>query len=176
MHDLIEQFFRGSPFPSAVKALVPWQRYLEKLKEFSPEPEAEWAVNSDWTPCDYNSPDAYLRGKVDLTYLDAEGVRHIVDWKTGRMYPDHKKQGMVYVAMDPVPNGKYATEFVYIDLPVQTVKWNYTSAEKDDIRERIVNTIEDISADTVYDPTPSKDACRYCPLSFKKGGNCTHAI
>lgn len=176
IHALLEEFFNGAPYPSATKALVPWQRFMENLTRFNPVPEEEWAVDKDWKACDYSNPDAIMRGKVDLVYLDDKGVRHILDWKTGRMYDDHKKQGMAYVALDKITLPIAKTTFVYIDLPVQTKTWEYTNLEKGDIRKRLTNTIEAISADTVYEATPSKDACRFCELSFKKGGNCTRAM
>jgi PD-(D/E)XK nuclease superfamily len=175
IHALLEEFFKGAPYPSATKALVPWQRFMENITQYDPTPEAEWAVTEDWTPCNYSSPEAYIRGKADLVYNDHEGVRHILDWKTGRIYPEHVDQGRAYVALDPLPMPMYATEFVYIDLPVQTVKHKYHAAERMDIKERLTNTVEAISADTTYEPTPSPQACRYCPLSYKKGGNCTRA-
>lgn len=175
IHALLEEFFRGAPYPSAVKALVPWQRFMEGLLKYEPKPEAEWAVDEDWESCDYSNPGALMRGKVDLVYTDDVGTRHILDWKTGRVYDDHKKQGMAYVALDPEIRSKWRTQFVYIDLPVQTAQWNYTIDDRVDIKERLDNTIAAISADTVYEPTPSPGACRFCELSYKKGGNCTRA-
>lgn len=175
LHALLEEFFRGAPYPSANKTLAPWRRFMENLTQFNPTPEAEWAVLEDWTPCNYGDANPYLRGKVDLAYVH-EGFRYILDWKSGRMYDDHKKQGMAYVALDPLISEKYVTQFVYLDLPVQTKQWTYTPPDRYDIKERLANTITAIGEDTTYEPTPSKDACRYCPLSFKKGGKCTRAL
>jgi CRISPR/Cas system-associated exonuclease Cas4 (RecB family) len=176
LHALLEDFFNGGPYPSANKTLAPWRRFMENLLQYEPTAEAEWVVLDEWVPCDFIDQGAYMRGKVDLTYIDHEGVRHILDWKSGRMYDDHKKQGMAYVALDPLPTERYATQFVYLDLPVQTKQWHYSATDRLDIKERLTNTIDAIALDNTYEPTPSRDACRYCPLSFKKGGNCTRAI
>lgn len=175
LHALLEEFFFGGPYPSANKTLMPWQRFMENLLQYEPVPEGDLAVNKDWTPCAYDDPGAYIKGRVDLSYTDHDGVRHILDWKSGRIYPDHPEQGKAYVAMDAVPAEKYVARFVYLDLPVQTKHNTYVRGQRMDFQRTLNNLISKIELDTTYEPTPSPDSCRYCELSFKRGGNCTRS-
>jgi len=148
---------------------------MEKLRTFDPTPEQEVAVTAEWEFCDFDSPNAYLRGKIDLAYGDNNGVRHLFDWKSGREYPDHHEQGKAYVAMDAEEPDAYEVRFVYLDQPGLVKPWTYTPKHRDAERENLSALIEKISEDTTYDPTPSPEGCRYCPLSWRKGGNCRRA-
>ena len=175
LHALLEEFFMGGPYPSANKTLMPWQKYMEGLLKYEPTPEGEIAVSNDWSPCNYDDPGAYIKGKVDLTYTDDEGVRHILDWKSGRIYPDHPEQGKTYVAMDSVPATKYSARFVDLDLPVQVSQNTYTQSQRKVFQANLGDIIACIENDTTYEPTPSVNSCRYCELSHKRGGSCTRA-
>lgn len=174
LHALLEEFFKGAPYPKLNKALKPWQRYMENLTRYNPEPEAEIAVDSHWQPCAYDDPDAYAKGKVDLRYT-LDGVRHILDWKSGRVYPDHPAQGRMYMALEPDDWDAYETEFVYLDLPTHTVPTKYARGAKQIEVAKTINLIEIVNHETEYLATPSHESCMYCPLSWRKGGDCRAA-
>jgi len=175
LHFKLEEFFLGKgAFPHGDKVLRPWQRFMENLTKYSPEPEAEIAVNSHWLPCAYDDPDAYAKGKVDLRYT-VDGVRHILDWKSGKVYPDHPKQGRMYMALEPDDWDAYETEFVYLDIPLHTVPSAYARGAKQIETVKLINTIEIINHEETYAPTPSHNSCQWCPLSWRKGGHCRAA-
>lgn len=175
LHDKLEQFFLGkTPYPTGDKALAPWQRFMENLTKFNPSPEAKFAVDDEWHECDYDNKEARAKGKADLVYI-FEDRRHIFDWKSGRVYPDHEAQGLMYIALDPVESLHYTTNFVYLDMPTHTIPRNYENIHKRVEIGKLNAIIDTMNADTVYEPTPSPDSCQYCPLNWRKGGNCRRA-
>jgi hypothetical protein len=91
------------------------------------------------------------------------------------VYPDHESQGLTYVAMDCTDVEKYQTEFVYLDMPTITVPRNYERVHRKAEIEKLYNIITTISEDTEYEATPSHEACKYCHLSWRGGGECTKA-
>jgi hypothetical protein len=175
LHTAIEEFFiRGTGFPTDIMPLAPWRAYMEQLTLRSPSPELELAVNVEWEPVDFNDPTAYYRGVADLHYTD-NGVLHIYDWKSGRMYPEHEAQGRTYMALSPEVDA-YMVHFVYIDHPLTVIThmWNaeHRKKEIEDLRK----DIEVLRLDTEYKPTPHHDTCKWCPLSWRKfGGTCRAA-
>jgi hypothetical protein len=175
LHLLLEEFFKGSSYPSGNRTLAPWQPFMERLRTFNPHPELEVAVTKDWSGIEYDHPEAYLRGKLDLAFSDNNDVRHLFDWKSGKVYPDHESQGKTYVAMDHTDPEAYEVRFVYLDQPGLIKSWIYTPRHRQEERHLLVEIIETISEDKTYEPTPSHDGCRYCPLSWRRGGNCTRA-
>jgi len=170
LHDKLEQFFlRGTGYPQDDKVLAPWRRVMEALTLYDPSPEAALAVNKDWEPVDFDSPDAFYRGKADLKF-SRSGEVHIFDWKSGKKYPDHEEQGMSYVAMAPEHTLAH-TCFVYLDSPLDMLEFQYTPTQREDHIAELINEINEIRATTEFLPKPN-DGCKWCPLSWRKGGEC----
>ena len=69
IHEQLEAFYKGAPFPSD-PVLSPWRRALEALTLYNPVAEGEIAVDSAWNSVKFDAEDAYLRGKIDLAYMD----------------------------------------------------------------------------------------------------------
>lgn len=180
IHAMLEQFFLGGVYPAADTVLRPWQPMMEKLREtYAPTPELEVAVDENWESTPYDDPNAVMKGKMDLSFTDNEAgrkVRHILDWKTGKAYPDHDKQGKAYVALDTTDPFDYYVRFVYLDQPGNIQSWEYKPDQRRIEVAVLKSIIKRIDNDFDYDPTPSHQACRYCPLSFRNGGNCRRAV
>jgi len=174
LHAMLEEFFKGGRYPTRNATLKPWQRFMENLTIFNPSPEAALAVDKDWKPCGFDDPNAYARGKADLK-LTVGNTHRILDWKSGRVYPDHEGQGLMYMAMDEYDTPLCQTEFVYLDIPLHTVPRTYNNGDRQIQIVKLMEQIDIVNADTVYTATPSHEACRYCPISWRAGGECRSA-
>lgn len=91
VHKALEDYARDqTPLPkfytkykSMVDALleIPGERYLEY----------KMALSADKLPCEFDSPDYWVRGIVDFMVVDGEDA-FIIDYKTGsKKYPDPKQ-------------------------------------------------------------------------------------
>lgn len=172
LHNMLEDFFNGSPYPSGNKTLAPWQRLMEGLAAADPVAEGELAVNFAWESCDYNSPLAYYRGKKDLHY-DLGTTLNIFDWKSGKIYDDHEFQGASYACMSPGYE-TYKSSFVYLDHPHVIKTWTYTAEQVAARRIEITNIIQELRTAEEYPATPG-DGCTWCHLSWRRGGSCKRA-
>lgn len=173
IHDAIEKFFLGAPYPSAIKELKPWQAYMEHLLQYEPIAEAKVAVDENWEAVSYDDPKAILRGKIDLVY-SVGGLTHILDWKTGKVYDTHPEQGRTYVALSN-EDSKYMASFVYIDQPLVVHSTTYAIPEREGMINLLKQQIEDIRGADEFPPTPSRDNCKWCDLSWRNGGKCKAA-
>jgi hypothetical protein len=174
LHDALEKFFKGEfIFPVADKTLAPWERYMKTLMRFEPSAEAEVAVDQFWRPVAFDDPGAWFRGKKDLD-VRTSIRKHIFDWKSGKIYPDHVQQGKAYVALDPEDWDEYVVKFAYLDIPLHVQKWRYTAPQKLEIRGEIDQVIEVIRMDEEHRATPG-DKCQWCHKSWRRGGDCTAA-
>lgn len=181
LHALLEEFFKGGRYPSANKTLAPWQRFMENLTTYNPTPEGEMAINEDLKPCGFEDPSAYARGKGDLKYRLLKR-RHILDWKSGKVYDSHEGQGIMYMVLDDPyaedpedPVTEYTTEFVYLDQPTHTIRRHYSASDRVIETVKLVNIIEIINHDELYLPKPSEKNCEWCPRSWRRGGDCRSA-
>lgn len=171
-HEALEAYFRGAPYPSADSVLSPWRDFMEGLAAKSPTAEGEVAVFADWSPASFSDPKAYFRGKKDLDH-EEDGCLHIHDWKTGREYPYHVDQGKAYVAMSPARD-EYKVKFVYLDQPLLVREWVYDAKDRVDIQAEFTARIEVVRNDQHWTATPG-DHCDWCPLSWRRGGQCKRA-
>ena len=173
LHDELETFFKGTPYPRDNTVLAPWRRFMEALTIYLPTAEGELAVTADWKPCSFDDPKAFYRGKADL-FFNLGGILHILDWKSGRKYDTHEDQGKSYVAMSP-EHDSYRTGFVYLDHPLEVLEFEYTQTEREDHIAELIKEVNGIRTATEYPATPSDKACQWCPLSWRKGGECKSA-
>lgn len=173
IHQMLEDYYNGkTAYPSGNSVLSPWQSTLEELVQFDPIAEGELAVDSGFVSTSFSDPLAFLRGAVDLRYSTDE-ADNILDWKTGKIYDTHVDQGALYAAITPLTDIK-VVRFYYLDQPLHTVEWRYTREQQLEQRERWAEQANIIRTATEYPATPS-DKCQWCPLSWRRGGECKRA-
>lgn len=179
LHLELENYFRDkTPYPTASKVLAPWQGYMSTIydlgKIYSGEAEGEIACDSNWKPLAYDDPKAHARGKKDYSlFRPTDSVLRIWDWKSGKIYPEHKLQGQYYAAISPDAD-LVVPEFAYLDIPLHTEASEYTRSQVDEIRKELDDEIAIIRMDNEWRPNPG-DECRWCKKNWRAGGDCTAA-
>ena len=148
-----------------------YDAYIKKLAGASCE--LEIATDRSWAPTAADDPDAWLYGIVDL-WITQGNRGTLLDWKTGKEYPDHVMQKEFYVCMiaDHFPEIEiFDTVNVYLDQ--KTIKSHRFTRVGDieHLRERWGNRIKRMEADDICAPTPGP-YCRWCDVSKKRGGPC----
>ena len=163
------------------KVWLPWIEDMAALKAAGYVAEKNIAFDSDWQPCEYHGPQTWLRLRVDVTGIANDGVPEVIDYKTGRPYPDHEGQAELYgiagyltAARSPK---KVRTSFWYLDVP-DIVEYEYPAEEivenlmpKWEVRSNVMLT------DTEFKPNPSKASCgKYggCDFAADKGEQCPY--
>ena len=173
LHEKAEQYLLGT-----LKIYPPeFQRvsgHAMALKAKGAKSEQKLAVTDKWEPCDYEAPEVYLRGIIDVLYTDEDGTVHVQDWKTGQVYDSHPVQMDNYVAIAAAhyPDApKYVTRLVYIDQGIVTPPKVTESVRVKPIRLMIDGRIKNAEEDTIY-PTRSGQHCKWCDYSKRYGGPC----
>lgn len=175
LHLLLELFFTGAqPYPTANKALRPWQRFMEALSVKPNTAEGEMAVLKDWTPTHFGDPNANYRGKADLELTGDPTIYDVFDWKSGKIYPEHEAQGLSYCAMSTSGARVFRTHFVYLDIPTHVETRSYPAERVALERSNLEASIEFVRLDEEYRPKPGPK-CYYCHKSWRKGGDCRAA-
>lgn len=173
LHNALEDFFNGKiPYPSGDPTLKKWKDFMLGLRKYSPIAEGECAVTRDWTPCDFNDPNAYIRGKKDLEIPMGDTLL-LFDWKSGKIYNDHVHQGEAYTALSPGYE-RYKIKFVYLDIPHVIQTWEYDRKDWERIQAGLIETVEEIRNATEFPATPG-DKCTWCHMSWRRGGDCKRA-
>lgn len=133
-------------------------------------PELKLAVTKDFTPCDFFSPDAWLRGICDLFVVNGHRAGAL-DWKTGKKKKETSQLDiMACLGMAQFPEVEYViSSFVWLQEPSPTRVNPKIVAREDteelhaDFRRRIGN-IEYSMAQNCW-PMQQSGLCRnWCPV------------
>jgi hypothetical protein len=174
IHARLERYFNADPYPEGDMLFERWRTYMAGLLPHAPKAELQLAVDEDWCPVAFDDPGAYFRGVVDL-YVPGELEVDVYDWKTGRQYDSHAAQAAAYVALASPGHAKYSTHFVYLDSYPTIVTKHHSPEERQSYIDELRAGIEELRTAEEYKPTPSQEACRWCALSWRNGGNCRAA-
>jgi len=149
--------------------------HLMGLKAKKATPELKLAVTDKWEPCDYKDPNAYLRGIIDVLYLEGENL-HIEDFKTGQIYDSHPVQMENYVAIASAhyPQAAvFVTRLIYVDQGMVTSPKRTEAHRLKPIRMLMDGRIKNAEDDTIFPTTPGQK-CKWCDYSRKYGGPCQY--
>ena len=177
IHQSIENWYLGTGDlseeipPKMVAKLQPTYADLQEEK-CTAHPEYEFAVNKDWEPCGFEDEEAVLRGYMDNVFLYKDKCI-IHEYKTGREYPEHEDQKLLYGMIALTLWHQYVevlVEGIYLDLKkVVPTRVTRTFLKKmQGVWERDIGKL----AIPIYPARPGMH-CRWCPKSSKKeGGEC----
>lgn len=169
------------PELKTVKAL------LVDLRKRQAAVELEWAFNRQWEPTSWYDKDAWLRIKTDVCADSAKPpVVDIIDWKTGRCYPDHAQQRSLYalgglrlVQIGQLAGGskdvQLTVKHIYLDTGLRATE-KYAMASLEPLKREWMARIKKMMNDKVFNATPSPRACRYCKFNIKSGGPCREGV
>jgi ATP-dependent exoDNAse (exonuclease V) beta subunit len=149
-----------------------YRNYLEHLRLAGAKPEFPIALDKNWKEVEWDAPDRWWRGVLDLVALAPTEVV-IVDWKTGNEYSDHKDQREIYAAAyhakDPTRE-HIRVIHTYVDKRQNTMSL-YHATDIPAIRKEWEEKIEEMFNDETFIPNPGF-YCRSCQYSRWNGGPC----
>ncbi len=169
------------PELSAVKVV----ERLKLFRKIKAKTELDWAFTRKWTVTQWNNwNDCWLRIKTDVCAEHPKTdpvLIQITDWKTGKIYDDHKQQRSLYalgglqlVELGVLANGskdvKLVAEHVYTDTNT-TATEEYTMKDLKPLKRQWMARIKQMMEDTRYPAKPGFH-CRYCKFRKSAGGPC----
>lgn len=186
MHKFAEEFVgvKEKKAPVIIPELAAVTKKLQLFRKLKAKVEADWAFTKDWLPTRWNDWDnCWLRIKVDAVaeVKKPEPLVHIVDWKSGKIYEEHKQQRSLYAlaAMQLIDLGtladgdkktKIIAEHAYTDT-TQTAIEEYTMKDFKPLKAEWMRRVEHMMSDTKY-PAKTGFKCRYCKFRKSNGGPC----
>ena len=167
----MEDYLEGSLTLS--HEMLRFRDFLDVLRKYQAEPERKWAFNQDWVQVDFEDKEnGMIRGILDAISL-VDGVLEVYEWKTGRKYPDHAQQRILYglagLLMYPEVE-KCLVTTLYIDTGEKpyTEMLRSSIGEYKWIWERKVNQCQPPQP---YTMRPNWK-CKFCEYSKRNGGKC----
>lgn len=135
-------------------------------------PEVKLALNEKWEPCDFNAPDVWWRGVLDLLVVEPDRGT-LYDWKTGKIYDDHDDQKDLY-SIAALSHHQHLYEIraihVYLDLGKNREKTIHRD-QLPPMREKFNARVAKLRSEVQFPANPSF-MCKYCSFSRSNGGTC----
>jgi len=173
IHAKAENFVNGK-ITSLPKELVKFTPEFRALKrEFKKKYgycEPDISTNDDGTPSTRDDTN-YFIGFADFFHNPPKNILTVIDYKTGKQYPEHKSQGHAYSTflLQQNPEQKAIdVEFWYLDSGDVT-EFHFTQENLSDMLALWERRINKMYADKKYLKTPHK-FCNWC--AKKKAGKC----
>jgi hypothetical protein len=175
LHSDCENYVKGDlmvvPFELKKVALR-----LEDYKQKGGKAEAIWLLDKTWKP---NADNPWIKGIVDLHYF-TPGVIQIVDYKSGREYPEHREQLELYAIMGlcmfpELKRAEYTALYLdggYTSNDGAVLRGDMLDSKMNNWNTRAIRIFED----NKYEPTPSVQSCKWCDYNRKKGGPCLAGV
>jgi CRISPR/Cas system-associated exonuclease Cas4 (RecB family) len=174
IHKEIEDYFNGLVERITHSALHKWKAYFFGLAPRNPVPEMKLGACSAWSPMAFDDATANVRGAMDLVTV-GEAATHIIDWKTGKVYPEHEKQADFYAALSAAYHKQpTVVTMAYIDQST-TTPYTYSVGKCEELQGKLGEEIAELRLVEEYPATPNPVSCRWCNLSWRVGGTCRGA-
>jgi hypothetical protein len=154
------------------------QFFMGLRANFECFPEEKMGATREFEPCDYDDPDVYIRGIIDLRIRpkpEINDIPTVYDHKTGKIYQDHVAQRAFYgiLALINVPDIEHIrVTNIYVDLVKIASTDYYRGMLGDMIALLVKDKIEMIERDEYFPANPSF-SCRWCKFSKHNGGPCS---
>jgi hypothetical protein len=184
MHSAADAFIGGTgKAPPITAEMMAVKDDLIRFRKLKARTELDWAFTKVWQPTGWFDGDAWLRIKTDVC---ADTLKpptvDILDWKSGRVYPDHRQQRSLYalgglqlVQIGQLAGGskdvKLTAQHAYIETGQRATE-EFTMKNLAPLKREWLARIAGMMSDTVFKATPSSRVCRYCKFGVSKGGPC----
>ena len=132
--------------------------------------EPDVSLNEDLTLSSKFKTNWFI-GFLDFAHVAKELT--VIDYKTGKKYPDHMEQGHVYSMALLVLNPNYEkvnVEFWYLDSG-ETTEFTYYQKDLKKMLRAWKARVDRMYADKTFKATPHK-FCGWCDRNIKNGGDC----
>ena len=172
VHQLAQDFVEGKikKLPEELSAFPDKFKLIKRVKA---QCELEWAFTASWEPCEWKSKSVWLRVKTDATFVQC-GVRMVIDYKTGKIYPDHPLQLELYALASFIMHREDTVECAdwYIDQRVISEKQRWYRDDLPKLKEDWAKRVGPMMRDTIFPARPGY-ACKWCHFRKANGGPCS---
>ena len=175
----------GKKAPPVIPELAAVKGHLELFRKLRAQTERDWAFTRAFEPASWFGPDAWLRVKVDVCAVEPGPPQlvRITDWKTGKVYDDHRQQRSLYAlgglqmaelgllpGVAKTPDLKLKAEHLYTDT-TQSATEVFALKGLPALKREWAVRIKQMMTDTRY-PARTGFHCRYCKFRKSNGGPC----
>lgn len=164
VHKSIEEYLRKEK-DTVHEAVAFYGTFLTALRDAPIKIEAPFGLDEKFEYVPYDDPNAVIRGFIDC-YLEDDESLHVYEWKTGKFYPEHEDQRLLYAiaALQMAPKQEAVEVMgVYLDQKANAQR-TYYRAVLDGYIHFFKLELDKVRGATEFPPQPNY-LCRFCEYS-----------
>jgi RecB family exonuclease len=181
-----EAMARGSLIHKACEARIkhgvdqslvaaPWLERLDELRSRGAIPEVQLAFDKQWQSVPWFGAHVWGRCVLDASYKIAPAIVQIVEFKTGKVYPEHTQQLRLYALAGFIlhPEAEEVrSELWYLDK-TEAPRPGYVAQRSavPHLKEEFIEFSRPMLNDTIYPARPGP-LCRWCHFRKANNGPC----
>jgi hypothetical protein len=173
IHESVENYLLGNAERLDAEAHKLNGLYMSDVRRYGAlKPEHKFGLTKKFEMTEFDDPQAYLRGVIDLKAQTGEGLK-LFEWKTGKMYEEHADQIHMYGMVGLIEHPKIKSVDVkirYLDFGTDKME-TYDRSQLTMMKLRWKDRLKQIDTDKTFAPNPSY-MCRWCDFSRERGGPC----
>jgi hypothetical protein len=149
-----------------------WAMQVADLRARGAVAEEQWEFDDGWHP-DPAPANVWLRMKIDSYYFETPTVVHVIDFKTGKPYPENREQTEVYgigafAKFDDVETVHTALWYLDSDAPDERT---YQRPQVSKLARKWEQRSGAMLNAEQYPARPNR-FCRWCAFNKVNGGPC----
>lgn len=185
IHDQLAQYIRGDlPYdnayaPSVIAGWTYFSKLINQLRDLKPLVEQQWGYDRAWQTAGWFGSSTWFRSVLDAAVVYPDGTCDVVDFKTGKPYPqDTAKQAELYAIsmVRRYPEITHVTvRFWYVDEVQRGAEavYRFSREQAEAAMPRWEKKAERMLSDEIMAPRPGSH-CNWCPFAKTKGGPCKY--
>lgn len=168
-HEAIELYLKGTQALNDKRLQKLVDETLAHLNPIHFKYEHKLAVKKDRSPCEWDDPECYHRGILDVMYVDPNAkTAAIFDWKNGKVneYSEQLKANSICVMAHYPHVDSVHTEYVWMKFDKRTQAKNYRDFSEPVWQKfvRRVDRLENALMTGDWPKRPSGLCKKYCPV------------
>ena len=152
-----------------------WLMKIDELRARGAKSEVQLAFTKDWIPTEWFGANVWGRVVIDANYMIAPNIVQIIEFKTGKVYPEHATQLRLYALagfiMHPEATEARAENWYLDGAPSPLVGYVAQRSALEGLKREFTEFARPLLNDDLYPATPGRH-CNWCGFAKSKGGPC----
>jgi len=156
-----------------------WQPFFNglRLRPGTLSMEHQIAFDKEWNEVPWFDKRAWLRVVIDAVHSHGSPLHvDVFEWKTGKQYPTHEKQGRLYALaglLKTQPGTVINVRVRYLDRFNEGLDFGpFTHDQLEGLKNEFTDFAKDFLNDDIYPAKPNR-YCNFCHFRKSNSGPCT---
>jgi hypothetical protein len=172
IHKMAEACIKAKVLKEIPPILAPFSEDIHLMRKMKALAEVKLGLTRGWLPCDFDDPDYWWHGALDVVCMLKSTQCFISDWKSGKVRETHAIQLELYALVvflhDPDIE-EVLVEDWYVDAKKKSKTKRYLRRQVPALKALWERRVTPMFSDTTFAPCPNFLCNNYCEFAKNTG-------